>query len=81
MIQIAKETLKGCHNVDVAEANAEDLNMIADESVDRYYANYVLHLTPDPDKMLREAYRVLKKGATRLTGLANVKITNRQRFS
>jgi ubiquinone/menaquinone biosynthesis C-methylase UbiE len=40
-------------------ANAEELPF-SDQQFDRYLANFVLHLVPDPSKMLKEAYRVLK---------------------
>lgn len=42
--------------------NVEDLAGIPDESVDCYIAPLVLHLAENPDKMLAEAKRVLKKG-------------------
>jgi ubiquinone/menaquinone biosynthesis C-methylase UbiE len=41
--------------------NAEELPFNAEE-FDRYLANFLLHLVPDPVKMLKEAYRVLKPG-------------------
>lgn len=42
--------------------NGEDLSFIPDESIDVYFSPLCLHLTPDPDKALKEAMRVLKKG-------------------
>lgn len=42
-------------------SNAEELPF-EDNSFDSYYASYCLHLTTDPDKMLKEASRVVKKG-------------------
>lgn len=36
--------------------------MFKDESVDCYIAPLVLHLVENPEKMLKEALRVLKKG-------------------
>ncbi|OQS00776.1 hypothetical protein ACHHYP_02693 [Achlya hypogyna] len=48
--------------VDVALANAQDLQGIADASFDRYIASLVLQLTPNPDAMLKEAVRVLLPG-------------------
>lgn len=44
------------------EASAEDLSMIPDGSVDCYIAPLILHLVENPDKMLKEIRRVLKKG-------------------
>ncbi|KDO27048.1 hypothetical protein SPRG_07759 [Saprolegnia parasitica CBS 223.65] len=49
----------GKAKVDVALANAQELQGLEDASFDRYIASLVLQLTPDPDAMLREAYRVL----------------------
>lgn len=44
------------------EADGENLSFIPDESVDVVLAPLCLHLTPDPNKVLQEAMRVLKKG-------------------
>jgi len=49
-------------SVEVQVGDAENLSFEAN-LFDRYYAGYCLHLVPDPDKMLREAYRVLKPGS------------------
>jgi len=43
--------------------DAENLDFIGDESIDAYIGSLVIHLTPDPIKLLQEAKRVLKKGA------------------
>ena len=40
----------------------ENLSSIPDESIDVYLSSLCLHLTPDPNKALQEALRVLKKG-------------------
>jgi len=42
--------------------NAEDLANFSDESFDAYIANLCIHITPNPQKMLQELKRVLKKG-------------------
>jgi len=42
--------------------NAENLDFIESESIDAYIGSLVIHLTPDPIKLLQEAKRVLKKG-------------------
>jgi len=42
-------------------ANSEALPF-EDGAFDRYYASFCLHLTPDPDQMLKEASRVVRKG-------------------
>jgi len=44
------------------QGNAEDLSSIPSESVDVVFLPLVLHLTPNPDKAVQEAMRVLKKG-------------------
>ena len=44
------------------EADGENLSFIPDESVDVVLAPLCFHLTPDPNKILKEALRVLKKG-------------------
>lgn len=43
-------------------ANGEELSFIPDESVDVVIAPLCMHLTPDPNSLLKEALRVLKKG-------------------
>ncbi|EGC32397.1 hypothetical protein DICPUDRAFT_38457 [Dictyostelium purpureum] len=48
-------------NFTLKQGDAEHLP-IEDSSVDRYFANYCLHLVNDPDQMLRDSYRVLEKG-------------------
>lgn len=69
MIKIAnqrKENSKQKLNPDIEhtfiKGDAEDLSMIPDESIDVYFAPLCFHLTPDPNKALREAMRVVKKG-------------------
>lgn len=46
---------------DVQEGDAEDLNL-PDNSVDLFYSWGVLHHTPNMEKAIAEAYRVLKPG-------------------
>lgn len=61
MVELAKERLTKTlphRKIEYHEANAESLSF-EDKSFDRYVADYVLHLTTDPEKMLKEAYRVL----------------------
>lgn len=41
--------------------DGENLSFLQDESVDAYFASLCIHLTPDPNKALKEALRVLKK--------------------
>lgn len=44
------------------QANAQDLQNFENESFDLVIAPLVLHLVPEPEKMLSEVKRVLKKG-------------------
>lgn len=68
MLKMAAKKKEGIkdklNNIDhsFVNLNAEDLNSIGNESIDIYIASLVLHLTPNPEKLLKEAYRVLKKG-------------------
>jgi len=61
MARIAASNLKAFPNVVTGEGNSEALNF-PDATFDRYYANYVLHLTTCPEKMIQEAFRVLQPG-------------------
>jgi len=49
-------------SVIVLEASAECLPF-KDGSFDRLYSSYCLHLVPDPDLVLKEAFRVLQPGS------------------
>jgi ubiquinone/menaquinone biosynthesis C-methylase UbiE len=59
MVKLAS-TIATSSKVEVFQADSMDLNSMQDASFDRYLANLSLHIVPDPDKMLAEAYRVLK---------------------
>ncbi|KAN0027862.1 hypothetical protein ACTFIV_009686 [Dictyostelium citrinum] len=48
-------------NFKIQQCNAEKLPF-EDNSFDRYFSNYCLHLVESPETMLKEAYRVLEKG-------------------
>ncbi|KAF0694450.1 Aste57867_14683 [Aphanomyces stellatus] len=76
MLALAKERIKPetyPFPVVLAEANALQLDAVADASVDRYMSTLVLQLVPDADAMLRESYRVLCVG-----GLAGFVIWGRE---
>lgn len=64
MVRLAKRNLlhsaTSSLEIDVHEANGEDLKGVADASVDRYVSAFCLHGAENPDKMLQEARRVLK---------------------
>ena len=70
MIQVAqkrKEAItydKDLIHHEFKNANAENLDFVKDESIDIYFAPLCLHLVTEPVNMLKEAYRVLKKGAS-----------------
>jgi ubiquinone/menaquinone biosynthesis C-methylase UbiE len=61
MLKIATQRVKD-PTVIFMHGNAEELPFHPEE-FDRYLANFVLHLVPDPVKMLKEAHRVLKPGS------------------
>ncbi|KAN0027844.1 hypothetical protein ACTFIV_009668 [Dictyostelium citrinum] len=50
-------------NFKIQQCNAEKLPF-EDNSFDRYFSNYCLHLVESPETMLKEAYRVLEKGGS-----------------
>jgi SAM-dependent methyltransferase len=62
MVKISSQVLKSYKNVKVQQANALNLEEFEAGSFDRYIANMVLHLVPNPEEMLRQARRVLKDG-------------------
>lgn len=49
-------------NLQLRWGNSEDLDFIHDESQDIFSSSLVLHLADNPQLMLREAFRVLKRG-------------------
>ena len=49
-------------NVEFVEGFIEDMNMIADESVDVVISNCVVNLSPFKKQLFKEAFRVLKPG-------------------
>lgn len=49
-------------NVEFHKGFIEDLSMIASDSVDLVLSNCVVNLSPDKDAVLREAWRVLRRG-------------------
>jgi len=61
MIEIAKKEVID-PRVTFAEGNAEKLHKFENNTQDRYFSNFVLHLTPHGEVMLSEAFRVLKHG-------------------
>ena len=65
MLRILQEKAKhnsiSLENVTLCRMNALEIPL-ADESVDTVVANSVLHLISNPEKVVREIYRVLKKG-------------------
>ena len=52
-------------------ANAEERLPFADNSVDHVYSFGVIHHSPTPEKIVREVYRVLRKGGTLTVMLYN----------
>lgn len=41
--------------------NCENLETISNDSFDTYFSSSTLHLVSNPQKMISEAYRILKK--------------------
>ena len=56
-----KDKLNDIDHIFINE-DAENIMSIKEETVDAYVASLVLHLTPNPEKLLQEAHRILKKG-------------------
>jgi len=63
MLERARENAKksGCTNVEFRKGTIEDLP-VEGESVDAIISNCVINLSPEKDKVYREAYRVLRPG-------------------
>lgn len=63
MLEKARENARksGCTNVEFRKGNIEDLPL-DDQSVDAILSNCVINLSPEKDKVYREAYRVLRPG-------------------
>jgi SAM-dependent methyltransferase len=63
MLERARENAQksGCTNVEFRKGTIEDLPLEG-ESVDAIISNCVINLSPEKDKVYREAYRVLRPG-------------------
>src|SRR5207237_6008703 len=63
MLALARENLKkaGVENVEFLKAEIENIPL-PDNSVDVIISNCVINLSADKDRVLREAFRVLKAG-------------------
>jgi ubiquinone/menaquinone biosynthesis C-methylase UbiE len=63
MLELARENQRkaGIENVEFLKGEIEDIPL-PDNSVDVIISNCVVNLSPDKDRVLREAYRVLKPG-------------------
>ena len=62
MVESAKERCKENPSIKVQNANGMALTDFESNSMDRYVSSLTLQLVPDPDSMMREAFRVLKPG-------------------
>lgn len=63
---------KGCFNIDVTVGDICDLDL-TEESFDAITLNSVIQYVPDPMRMLRSIYRLLKKG-----GILYIEVTNEE---
>jgi SAM-dependent methyltransferase len=63
MLELARQNQRkaGIENVEFLKGEIEDIPL-PDSSVDVIISNCVVNLSPDKDRVLREAYRVLKPG-------------------
>lgn len=61
LIDKAKIANINLEKVQVVRMNAES-TFLQEQSIDLVIANNILHLTPEPQKIIKEIYRVLKKG-------------------
>jgi SAM-dependent methyltransferase len=63
MLELARQNQRkaGIENVEFLKGEIEDIPL-PDNSVDVIISNCVVNLSPDKDRVLREAYRVLKPG-------------------
>ncbi len=61
MLTTAAENLKGIENVSLLKGYIEDMPVESD-SIDVIISNCVINLSPDKEKVLREAFRVLRPG-------------------
>lgn len=50
------------NQIEIERANSENLDSLETETADVYLSNLCLHLVENPQNMINEAYRVLKKG-------------------
>lgn len=62
MVEKATQRFKGIANVSVRQGDAMHLSWLPDASLDRYLANLMIMILPEPDMALREAARVLVPG-------------------
>lgn len=61
MLEVARRNLFDHHNISVQKENCFALSF-EDNSFDTLFMANLLHIIPTPERALKEAYRVLKKG-------------------
>jgi len=77
-LSISKNRLSNHPSINTLQhlvANAEQLSF-SNSTFDRYFANFVIHLVPNPLSQLQEAYRVLRPN-----GIAGFSVWGRTEFS
>jgi ubiquinone/menaquinone biosynthesis C-methylase UbiE len=62
-VMVEKSLSKSLPNCEIFQEDSQNLSFPS-STFDGYLANLSLHLVPDPLKMLKEAFRVIKPGAT-----------------
>ena len=65
MLRVARERLHGINNISFQVENVESTSLPSEEFDTALMAN-MLHTLDDPQKALKECYRILKKGGTLL---------------
>jgi ubiquinone/menaquinone biosynthesis C-methylase UbiE len=69
--EVYRQMVERYHQLKISEGNAEDLKNFGNNSFDLVYCSHVLEHLPYPEKAIKEARRVLKKGGAYIIGIPN----------
>jgi len=69
--EVYRQMVERYHQLKISEGNTEDLKNFEDKSFDLVYCCHVLEHLPYPEKAIKEARRVLKKGGVYIIGIPN----------